>query len=383
MAISVPKTRVTEGLPHPLGATWDGLGVNFALFSAYATKVELCLFDARRRTRAGTHRTARIHRRGLARLLARRPPRHGLRLPRARPVRSRERPSLQPPQAAARPLRQGACRSAQVGTGGVRLHAGRRGRRSDLRRARQRAPDAEMPRHRPRLHLGPRSAAAGRRGSRRSSTRPMSAVTPSCIPPCPSRLRGTFAGLAVKEVVDYIRDLGVTTVELLPIHTFINDSMLLEKGLTNYWGYNTIGFFAPDPRYSAQQLDGRVQGDDRAPARCRARSDPRRRLQPHRRRQRARADAIVPRHRQRLLLPAAARPAALLHQRYRNRQHAQSLASARAADGDGQPALLGAGDARGRVPLRSRPRSSAASRTASTKAAASSTAAGRTPCCRA
>jgi isoamylase len=52
-------------------------------------------------------------------------------------------------------------------------------------------------------------------------------------------------------VVAYIRSLGVTTVELLPVHTFVNDSFLLEKGLTNYWGYNSIGFFAPDPRYAA------------------------------------------------------------------------------------------------------------------------------------
>ncbi len=61
--------------------------------------------------------------------------------------------------------------------------------------------------------------------------------------------RGTFAGLASQEVVDYIRSLGVTSVELLPIHAFVNDSHLLEKGLTNYWGYNTIGFLAADPRY--------------------------------------------------------------------------------------------------------------------------------------
>src|SRR5262249_5846015 len=64
-------------------------------------------------------------------------------------------------------------------------------------------------------------------------------------------LRGTYAGLGTKEVVEYVRSLGVTTVELLPIHTFINDSYLLDKKLTNYWGYNSIGFFAPDPRYAS------------------------------------------------------------------------------------------------------------------------------------
>ena len=70
-------------------------------------------------------------------------------------------------------------------------------------------------------------------------------------PQVPEKLRGTYAGLGTKEVIDYIKSLGVTSVELLPIHTFINDSHLLEKGLTNYWGYNSIGFFAPDPRYAS------------------------------------------------------------------------------------------------------------------------------------
>ena len=71
-------------------------------------------------------------------------------------------------------------------------------------------------------------------------------------PAVPMKQRGTFAGLGTREVVDYVKSLGVTSVELLPIHTFINDSHLLEHGLTNYWGYNSIGFFAPDPRYASE-----------------------------------------------------------------------------------------------------------------------------------
>ena len=70
------------------------------------------------------------------------------------------------------------------------------------------------------------------------------------LPGMPEQLRGTYAGLGQEPVVKYIKQLGVTSVELLPIHFFINDSHLLEKGLTNYWGYNSIGFFAPDPRYA-------------------------------------------------------------------------------------------------------------------------------------
>jgi isoamylase len=70
-------------------------------------------------------------------------------------------------------------------------------------------------------------------------------------PGVPEHQRGTYAGLGTQQVIDYVKSLGVTSIELLPIHTFINDNLLLEKGLTNYWGYNSIGFFAPDPRYAS------------------------------------------------------------------------------------------------------------------------------------
>jgi glycogen operon protein len=70
-------------------------------------------------------------------------------------------------------------------------------------------------------------------------------------PKVPDHQRGTYCGLAVNEVVSYIKSLGVTSVELLPLHTFVNDKFLFDKGLTNYWGYNSIGFFAPDPRYAS------------------------------------------------------------------------------------------------------------------------------------
>ncbi|QRR00101.1 glycogen debranching protein GlgX [Dyadobacter sandarakinus] len=65
----------------------------------------------------------------------------------------------------------------------------------------------------------------------------------------PEELRGTYAGLAHPAVIDYLQKLGITAIELLPVHQFVADRYLGEKGLTNYWGYNTLGFFAPDPRY--------------------------------------------------------------------------------------------------------------------------------------
>ena len=70
-------------------------------------------------------------------------------------------------------------------------------------------------------------------------------------PEVPEALRGTFSGLGHAAVVERIRALGVTAVELLPVQAFVDDRLLVERGLRNYWGYNTIGFFAPDPRYLA------------------------------------------------------------------------------------------------------------------------------------
>src|SRR5690606_1069293 len=70
-------------------------------------------------------------------------------------------------------------------------------------------------------------------------------------PDVPPPLRGTYAGLATAPVVEYLKRLGVTTVELMPVHSFVDDRYLVEKGLSNYWGYNTIGFLAPEARYSA------------------------------------------------------------------------------------------------------------------------------------
>jgi glycogen operon protein len=75
-------------------------------------------------------------------------------------------------------------------------------------------------------------------------------------PAVAERHRGTFAGLATPQVIDYVKSLGVTSVELMPIHMFLDDGHLLDKGLTNYWGYNSIAFFAADPRYLADPLRG-------------------------------------------------------------------------------------------------------------------------------
>lgn len=72
----------------------------------------------------------------------------------------------------------------------------------------------------------------------------------------PPDIRGTYAGLAYPTVIEYLKKLGVTTIELMPIHQYVNDTFLQEKGLSNYWGYNTIGFFAPHNAYSSSGQRG-------------------------------------------------------------------------------------------------------------------------------
>jgi isoamylase len=75
-------------------------------------------------------------------------------------------------------------------------------------------------------------------------------------PDIPEELRGTYAGIAHPVIIEHLRGLGITAIELMPVHHFANDSTLIEKGLSNYWGYNTIGFFAPDHKYTSSPTPG-------------------------------------------------------------------------------------------------------------------------------
>src|SRR5690606_7915 len=70
-------------------------------------------------------------------------------------------------------------------------------------------------------------------------------------PDVPERLRGTYAGLSSEAALRYLKRLGVTAVELLPVHAKLHDRHLVDKGLSNYWGYNTLGYFAPETDYSS------------------------------------------------------------------------------------------------------------------------------------
>ena len=115
-------------------------------------------------------------------------------------------------------------------------------------------------------------------------------------------LRGTYAGLASDEAIAHLRSLGVTAVELLPVHHIADEHHLVDKGLTNYWGYSSIGFLAPHAEYAATGRMGEqvreFKGMVKALHRGGHRGDPRRGLQPHRRGQPPGPDALVQGHRQ-------------------------------------------------------------------------------------
>src|SRR5262249_46136868 len=83
-------------------------------------------------------------------------------------------------------------------------------------------------------------------------------------PDIPEELRGTYAGLAHPVGIEYLKALGITAVELMPVHEFIDDKILLDRGLRNYWGYNSINFFAPEARYSAAGEHGEQIGEFKA-----------------------------------------------------------------------------------------------------------------------
>jgi isoamylase len=248
MMESARKFLITEGSPQFLGATWDGLGVNFALFSAHATKVELCLFDP-----AGEQEIARIELPEYTDEIW-----HGY-LPEARPgtVYAYRVHGPYEPQAGQRfnpnklvldPYAKGLAGQLKWGP---EIFGYTLGAKDDDLSFDERDSAGLMPKCRV---VDP--AFTWARDRKPEIPWETAIVYETHVkgftqlhPAVPEDLRGKFAGLAQKEIVDYIKGLGVTSVELLPIHAFVDDDRLLKKGLTNYWGYNTIGFFAPQPRY--------------------------------------------------------------------------------------------------------------------------------------
>lgn len=244
------RSRITEGHPFPLGATWDGLGVNFALFSAHATKVELCLFD-----NSGKTELERI-----------------------------ELPEYTDE------IWHGYLPDAHAGQiYGYRVYgpyepdAGHRFNPNKLLidpYAKQLVGDLKWSEALFGYTIGSRDADLSFDKRDSAKFMPKSRVIDPAFtwgnythkpipwnqtviyethirgismrhPSVPEHLRGTCAGLKNSELLNHIRSLGVTSIELLPMHGFVNDQHLLERGLKNYWGYNSIAFFAPHASYLA------------------------------------------------------------------------------------------------------------------------------------
>lgn len=245
--------EVWPGRPYPLGATWDGKGVNFAVFSEHAEKVELCLFDGpgdaheahrlpvEQRTDFVWH--CYVPGAGPGQLYGFRAhgpyePFHGLR--------------FNPHKIVLDPYAKSIGRDLKWSDTMFGYHVGHADQdlSFDDRDNADCAPLAAV--------IDPRF--------RWGSDRPLCTPWHKTViyelhvrgmtmlhPDVPEPLRGTYEGLASRPVIDHLKKLGVTAVELMPVHHRVDDRHLVEQGLKNYWGYNTLSYFAPDSRYSAAQ----------------------------------------------------------------------------------------------------------------------------------
>ncbi len=241
---------VWPGKPYPLGAHWDGEGVNFALFSEHAERVELCIFDKNGHRELHcvnvTEQTDQVWhcylpeaRPGLIygyRVSGPYEPNKGLRF-------NHHKLLLDPyaKQIVGDLKWSDSHFSYRIGHKQADLSFDRRDSAPGMIKS---------------MVIDP----AFTWGSDQPPRTPWhkSIIYETHVkgftiqhPQIPTQLRGTYAGLATAPVIDYLLKLGITAVELMPVHYFIDDRTLVEKGLRNYWGYNSIGFFAPASRYLA------------------------------------------------------------------------------------------------------------------------------------
>ncbi|MDE3177804.1 MAG: glycogen debranching protein GlgX [Pseudomonadota bacterium] len=239
--------RVEAGDPTRLGAAFDGQGVNFAIFSAYAERIELCLFDPKgketQRLTLPEYTNEVWHGYvpgvGPGQLYGYRV--HGQHNPEAG-HRFNANKLLIDPYAR---LISGAIKWGQA-TYGYKFGDPAGDLSFDATDSAKAMPKCVV--------IEPESEPSRARPGRVAWDRSVIYEThvrghTMLHPKVPKPLRGTFEGMAQWEVIDYIRGLGVTSVELMPVHWFADDDQLLQKGLRNYWGYNSLGFFAPMTRY--------------------------------------------------------------------------------------------------------------------------------------
>ncbi len=241
---------VWPGRPYPLGSVWDGEGVNFAIYSEHAEKVDLCFFDE-----SGRRETYRVPLPEQTDMVW-----HGY-LPEARPGQLygyRVYGPYAPEQGHRfnhhKLLLDPYGKQVQGTVRWSDAHFGYRlGHRQEDLSYDRRDDAAGMPKNRV-------IDSAFTWGTDKPPHIPWHETLIYELhvkgftmrhPEVPSQLRGTYAGLATAPVIEYLTRLGVTSIELMPVHSFVDDRSLVGRGLRNYWGYNSIGFFAPEPRYLA------------------------------------------------------------------------------------------------------------------------------------
>ncbi len=255
---SVKSQALWPGRPYPLGATWDGEGVNFALFSENATGVDLCLFDA-------VDAVVESHRISLPETTGH--------------VWHGYLPGIGPDQLYGYRVHgpyapdEGHRFNAQKLLLDPYARAVARHPKSDDALLGGGAPDPvedPLPDERDSAPFAPLARVISGTFDWKGDVAPRTAWHNTIVyemhvkgftkqhPEVPEALRGTYAGLASEPAIRHLRDLGVTAVELLPVHYHIDDRFLADQGRVNYWGYNTLGFFAPDPRYAASGPEGAV-----------------------------------------------------------------------------------------------------------------------------
>ena len=242
--------RLTAGSSARLGATWDGRGTNFALFSANAEKVELCLFDGQGRRELERiempERTEDVWHGYLNdvspgqlygyRVHGPYEPEHGHRF-------NANKLLLDPyaKRLSGRLVWSDAHFAYRTGSPREDLSFDRRDNARGMIKAVVVDETFNWGRREIRPNI-PWEDTIIYEAHVKGLTQKRDDVAPN--------LRGTYGGLSSPAMIAHLKQLGVTTVELLPIHGFIDDRVLVEKKLVNYWGYNTLAFFAPEPRYA-------------------------------------------------------------------------------------------------------------------------------------
>jgi len=252
------QPRVWPGRPYPLGATWDGGGVNFALFSEHASGVDLCLFDRPGDGRAAA--TIRLHERTNhvwhCYLPDARPGQlYGYRVD--GPYAPHEGLRFNPAKLLIDPYAKAI--SAILRGSDVFYGYDLKSEHGDLSRS-----DLDS------AGAMPKAIVVETAFSWNDDAPPRVPWAKTIIYECHVKgmtmlhpgvdksLRGTYLGLASDPIIEHLQSLGVTTLELLPLHHFVDDSALVRRRLRNYWGYNSIGFFAPEARYATGSLGEQV-----------------------------------------------------------------------------------------------------------------------------